>query len=209
MTKAIVLIHGLMTSPVIMVSLKKRLRAAGFNVHLFGYKTQRYSEKTLADLHVMVQAIRDDEIYFVGHSMGGLVARNYVTAYPNFKYQGLVTIATPHNQSLSAHALSNSIFKRFIGTAGESGLTRELPDWEDKIKMGCIAGLATSKLASNIFMLRTNKKAPSDGTVFIDEAIDLNCVDHIVMSGSHTGLLFNKDVARQCAHFIEHKKFDR
>jgi pimeloyl-ACP methyl ester carboxylesterase len=207
MTKAVVLIHGLMMKSFVMQSLRISMRKAGFNVYLFDYKSHQYSAKTLSNLHALVQAIGDDDIYFVGHSMGGLVARNYVTAHHSPKFQGLVTIATPHNQSLSAHAASRSIFKRFIGTAGDSGLTRDLPAWDNSIPMGCIAGLSTSKLSNNLFLLLTHKKAPSDGTVFLDEAVAMNCKDHIVMSGSHTGLLFRKDVARQCIHFFENKKF--
>lgn len=207
MTKAVVLIHGLMTNAFIMRTLRRHMRTANFNVYLFGYKSHRYSAQTLSDLHALVQTIGDDEIYFVGHSMGGLVARNYMSTYSNPQFRGLVTIATPHNQSLSAHALSQSVFRRFIGTAGDSGLTKDLPTWVGTVPMGCIAGLSTSRLSNNLFLLLTRRKAPSDGTVFLDEAIAVNCGDHIAMNGSHTGLLFKKEVARQCIHFFENNKF--
>ena len=61
----------------------------------------------------------------VGHSMGGLVIRNYLhtekykTNFKNIK--SVVTIATPHNQSITAHKI-NKALKGFLGTAGEAGL---------------------------------------------------------------------------------------
>lgn len=207
MTKAVILIHGLMTNSLIMKKIKGHMEQAGFVVYLFDYKTQRYSDETLETLHKLVGTITEDEVYCIGHSMGGLVARNYISVYSNPKVVGIVTIATPHNRSAAAHRLQNSLFKRCLGSAGDSGLTRELPAWTSNIALGCIAGTTTSLLARNLFMLLSAKKGPSDGTVFLDEAILPGCTDAIELKGAHTGLVFQTDVAEQCVYFCLNKKF--
>lgn len=211
MTKAIVLIHGLMTNSFIMRYVEKEMLNAGYKVYKFDYKSHKYSLNTLNDLHTLIASIKEDQIYLIGHSMGGLIARNYVSHYQhttqNSTIKGVVTIATPHNQSLSAHRFEKSIFKKLFGTAGDSGLTKELPGWNTDIPIGCIAGLSNSILSANLFMVLTKKKAPSDGTVFLDEAILNNCTDQGILNGSHTGLLFKKELVNQCIHFIEKNRF--
>jgi pimeloyl-ACP methyl ester carboxylesterase len=212
MRKAVILIHGLMTNSVVMRNMEKEMLKAGYEVYKFNYKSQKYSLDTLNSLNELVKSVKEDNIFIIGHSMGGLVARNYISHY-KYKYnsksniKSVITIATPHNQSLSAHRFAKSIFKPLFGTAGDSGLTKQISDWNTDIPIGCIAGLSNSKLSANFFMLLTKRKAPGDGTVFLDEAILSNCTDKIIMEASHTGLLFKKDVANQCINFIETNKF--
>jgi Lysophospholipase len=74
----------------------------GYVVYLFDYDTRKYSSETLQNLHQLISKVEESEVYLVGHSMGGLVARNYIHQYEN-NIKGLVTIATPHNQSICAH----------------------------------------------------------------------------------------------------------
>lgn len=207
MKKAAVLIHGLLMSSSIMKKLGNKMRRSGFTIYYFNYQSSKYSDNTLVELKKLIRNIHEQEIYFVGHSMGGLVARNYVTAYPESALKGIVTIATPHNRSRAADVVERTIFKRFIGSAGISGLTKDLPEWEMPIPLGCIAGVSTGKLSKNLFLMMTKRHAPSDGTVFIDEAIAPRCTDSIVIPGSHTGLVFQNAVAEQCVYFCEQKKF--
>lgn len=208
--KAIVLIHGLLANGVTMKYLEKDMKNAGYDVYIFNYNSINYSSNTISQLHALLNAIKNEQIFLVGHSMGGLIARNYV--HSNHlkdinKIKGIITIATPHNQSLAAHAVSKSIFGKFFGTAGMSGLTKQMPEWNIDIPIGCIAGHSTSKLSLNLFILLTKKKGSHDGTVFIDEAILEKCSDSIVIQASHTGLLFKKEVSSQCLYFLENNKF--
>lgn len=210
MKKTVILLHGLMASSLTTKYLEKQLVLAGYQVKNFSYASNRYSMQTLIYLHNLVQTIRDGEIYFIGHSMGGLVARNYLQhdlSKPNAQIKALITVATPHNGSLCAQKVLRSKLGRFFGTAGSSGLTENIGKWQSDILLGCIAGLSTSKLSRNFFIMFNGKTEPSDGTVFVEEAILSNCTDHIVIKGSHTGLLFKKLVAQQCIFFLENGEF--
>lgn len=212
MKKAVVLVHGFLNNSLVMTYLGNKISQGGYKVYHFNYKTRHYSENTLDDLDNVVSTIPEEEIYLVGHSMGGLVIRNYVHKEKykihHKKIQGVVTVASPHKQSQIAHQI-NKTFKGFLGTAGQAGLTKDLGQWSSDIPLGCIAGIYNSKLNANIFLMFYEKKTPNDGTVFVEEAILDNCTDSVIIEGSHTGLLFQKNVAYQILSFLKNNKFDK
>lgn len=205
MKKAVVLLHGLLARAYVMRFIKKQMVDAGYEVYVFDYISRRYSSNTLDKLHDLISQIPEQEIYLIGHSMGGLVGRNYIHQYEN-NIKGLITIATPHNQSICAHNATKR-FKRFLGTAGDSGLTLDLPQWSSSAVIGCIAGKSKAILYKNLFLIFHKNKSESDGTVYLKEAILENCHDSIIVNGSHTALLFNKEVVNQCISFIQNRSF--
>ena len=93
-----------------------------------------------------------------------------------------------------------------FGNSGHSGIVNKLPDWNNKVPMGCIAGVFPIGLNS---VFKVGHVAPSDGTVFLDEATLENCSDNLVIKASHTGLIYNKDVVSQCHYFFQNEKFDK
>lgn len=214
MTKAVVLLHGFMNNAMVMKYMGKQFQKAGYKVYHFDYKSRHYSEKTLIDLDKLMHTVKESEIYMVGHSMGGLVIRNYIH---NDKYKeqqvfhkikAIVTIASPHYESVTAHSIKRNM-RGFLGTAGDVGLTKPLEKWSSEIPVGCIAGVTTSKLNANFFLLFGSKKDPSDGTIFLEEAVLKNCTDSIILEGSHTGLLFKKEVSIQTINFLDELKFKK
>lgn len=212
MSKAVVLVHGFLNNSLVMTYLGRKISLAGYKVYHFNYKTRQYCENTLQQLNELIGKIKEEEIYLVGHSMGGLVIRNYVhkEKYKNNhkNIKSVVTVASPHKQSRIAHQITKTM-KGFLGTAGDAGLTKDLGQWNSNISLGCIAGLYTSKLNANIFLIFYEKKLQNDGTIFVEEAILDNCTDSIIIKGSHTGMLFQKNVAHQIISFIKDNKFDK
>ena len=210
MKKAVILLHGFLNNSLVMAYMGSKLSSAGFRVYHFNYRTRHYSEKTLEDLNSLIDKVAEKEIHLVGHSMGGLVIRNYLhtekykTNFKNIK--SVVTIATPHNQSITAHKI-NKALKGFLGTAGEAGLTRDLGKWTNTIPVGCIAAVYKSKLNANLSLLFNDKKTDNDGTVFLEEAILDDCSDSIILEGSHTGVLFQKNVAKQLISYLLTENF--
>lgn len=212
--KNVILLHGLGTNFLVMKYIEKHLKESKFNVFQFDYKSTQYSYETLKQLHQLIQTIEGD-VYLIGHSMGGLVSRNYIHHFDLMqetqKVKGVITIATPHNKSICANnILSHPIkfFGKLLGTSIDSGLTIDIPKWSAHIPLGCIAGVLKSKISANLFVMSDFHLGENDGTVFVHEAILDNAHDSIRIPGSHTGLLFKKDVARQCIYFLEHFKFN-
>lgn len=214
MAKAVVVIHGFMNKSFIMKYLGFKFKSSEYKVYYFSYNARKYSDKTLNELDKLIASLKESEVYLVGHSMGGLVIRNYLhnkecqSHNVIDKVKAVVTIASPHYESLTAHNIKK-YFKSFLGNAGESGLTKELEHWSSEIPIGCIAGINSSKLNANFFLYFSDKKLPSDGTVFIEEALLKNSKDSIVLKGSHTGLLFKKEVAMQTLYFLNNLQFKK
>lgn len=210
--KKVVLLHGLMTNSLIMKFIEKKLTDEGHQVYQFDYQSVKYSEKTLDKLHEFLQnTIHEGDVYFIAHSMGGLVLRNYFHHYKDeiksITIKGVITIATPHKQSVCAHNIVKLKLGRFLGTSILSGLTIDAPEWQKHIPIGCIAGLSASKLTANFFVFFDSRQG--DGTVFLEEAILDNCHDKVIIPGSHTGLLFKPEVVNQCLHFLEFNQFKK
>lgn len=208
MKKSVLLIHGLFTNELVMKYLEKRFIENGYVVYQFNYRSVKYSEKTLKDFDRFLVSVKEN-VNIIAHSLGGLLVRNYIQSYSkeSSKIESFVTIGTPHNKSECAQSVNNTMFKGFLGTACESGLTKELPSWKSSIPLGCIAGSHESIFGANLFLFNKRKLGENDGTVFVKEAILNNCTDSIVLPGSHTGLLFKPQVFEQCLYFIENKKF--
>lgn len=51
--------------------------------------------------------------------------------------------------------------------------------------------------------------ADHDGTVLVDETRLPGARDHLVLSTSHTGMLFSAEVAEQSAYFLRAGQFNR
>lgn len=210
--KAVVLIHGLMTNSLVMTYLGAKIRSNEYKVYYFNYQSRKYSDKTLQELNYLIESIKEENVYLVGHSMGGLVIRNYIHKEEyekNFsKIKSVITIATPHNQSVIAQKVQQ-LFDWFLGTAHEVGLTKDIGHWNSKIPLGCIAGIYEGNWNAHLFLMFTKVKNPSDGTVLVEEAILIGCKDSIVIEGSHTGLLFQKNVVKQIINFLINDCFDK
>ncbi len=103
--RPVVLLHGLGMRGLTMWPLARRLRRGGRKVHLFTYwPPGRPVEAYARQLHDFLEELRRkggyDEFCAVGHSMGGLVARQYLALYEGARrVKHLVTLGTPHGGS--------------------------------------------------------------------------------------------------------------
>lgn len=203
--KAIVLVHGLYMKKTVMLYLKISFEKKGFKVYNFEYKTLEYKDKTLEDFHDFIKNINEKSIYFVGHSMGGLLIRNYFNKKkPIFNDTAIITLGTPHKGSSLGKKIENSVFDFTLGTSPYSGVTNGLEDWGEEYPLGCIIG--TMNIGpNNIF---NSEKDQGDGTVLCEEAFAENATDIIRVRSNHTGLVYSKKVLYQCLFFIKNKRFN-
>jgi len=111
--RAAVLLHGLWDSPAIMSRLSEALQAEGWAIADVGYPSMRQPLAAHgAAASRAARALAEDgarEISFVGHSLGGLVAR---TAMANAEMDGwragrLVLIGSPARGSVVANQFQN------------------------------------------------------------------------------------------------------
>jgi pimeloyl-ACP methyl ester carboxylesterase len=109
----VILLHGLFQNRSCLFWLQHRMRSAGYH-RVISINTPPWRDiETLTEgLARKVDELRIklkvDKVILVGHSMGGMIARNYVQNRGGAAYAlGMVTIGTPHHGSkLAPFALS-------------------------------------------------------------------------------------------------------
>lgn len=211
----LILLHGLHQNPLIMQPLAKRLIASGYEVYCFNYASVTkplsvHSQK----LQDWLQKNHDIKlpIYMVGHSLGGLVMRDFMARYPQWQIANCVTLGTPHLGSTTAK-YAKKLLPFMVGKAYAKGLDGNVPDIPDGITLGVIAGsqaggLGTPFLLHNSLKQKRNTiDSANDGTVYVAETQLPSATEHMVLAVSHTGMLLNKTVAQQTIHFLKHGCF--
>lgn len=204
--KAVIIVHGLFMNQLVMKFLENKLTVFGYKVYNYSYNTTKFSNQTIEDFKNFVFNINEEECYFVGHSMGGLVSKIMIQIYYEklmykFSKISLITLGTPHQSSYLAKLISKTNLKNLLGSAGNAGLTKKIADWNlDNISLGCIVGNIP------IGLLAVNEKK-SDGIVFVEEGIDKNATDFIEMPVCHTSMIYSKEVVKQIDYFINNQKF--
>lgn len=188
--KTIVLLHGLHMHTWSLICLKRFFsKKEDTQVISFGYHSTLYTEKVLDRLEKVVNEIpAGNEIFFVGHSMGGLVAKNYLCEKKPDINATLITLGTPHQGSRVGERVINSPLKLLMGRSGASGIQKKNWNWSKKYKLICIAG--TGNFGPGKIILPKDKTI-GDGTVFLDEAIDEENADQkiIVEKMNHTQMI--------------------
>lgn len=205
-TETVVFVHGLWMPGFDMALLRWRVHRCGYKVVQFHYSTVLSSPQQAAlKLHHLIQKLNDRQtIHIIAHSLGGLVVRHLLQLYPDIVSGNIVTLGTPHNGSQIAELFIHShIGRRLLGKSVEQGLLGNAPAWEAKNKLGVIAGYG--RLGVGRFFKKIAE--PFDGTVAVSETRLKGMNDHITMSCSHSGLLFNKNVAEQVCFFLRNNHF--
>lgn len=216
----VILIHGLHQTIWSMRPLAKRLQAAGFDTDQFGYRSMRDSIDTnSARLNRWLEENHhsDQLIDLVGHSLGGLIIRDFVAKYPKWQIGRCVTLGTPHVGSVCADYIWR-LTPAVIGRSYVDALDGTVATLPAHITLGVIAGnrpygLGQLFLTYHNHQLRNTGQPPSkqplahDGTVYVAETKIATAADHLVLPVSHTGMLMNKKVAEQAIYFLQHGQF--
>lgn len=221
-TNRVILIHGLHHAPFIMRPLAKRLQAAGFDTHQYGYRSMRDGIKTnSARLNSWLEKHHhlDQPIDLVGHSLGGLIIRDFVNEYPKWQIGRCVTLGTPHLGSVCADYIWR-LTPAVVGHSYVDALDGTVAPLPKHITLGVIAGNRPYGMGQLVLHHHNRKLLKADlpplkqqlmhdGTVYVEETKVEAAVDHIVMPVSHTGMLVNKKVANQVIYFLQYGKFKR
>lgn len=202
---------------VYMYPLAKRLNQAGFNAHALSYHSvwQSIDDHSLR-LHRWLSTHHDGTpIHLVGHSLGGLVIRHFLVNFGyHWQIQRCVSLGTPHQGSICA-SYANRLLPPLVKNAYPNALDGTCVDVPHGVEFGVIAGTRAMGLGLPLLSYHTKKQGLShserqnDGTVYLSETVLKNATDYLVLPVSHTGLLSDKTVAHQVAHFLRHGAFER
>lgn len=183
--KTVILLHGLHMHSIHFFFMKKELKKdKNLDVRGFDYHSVLFKESILDNLNKLVDSIpQENEIVLVGHSLGGLVSRLYLSKFKPQRNIKLITLGSPHRGSLVAKRINHTILKPLLGKSTQVGfLLKELPQWDNSYPLISIAGVKNIGVV-NLFAKEVAE--PSDGTVFLSETIVENSTEHVVIDNMH------------------------
>lgn len=149
----------------------------------------------------------DAEVSIVTHSMGGLLARYYLTHYPPENFNALVMIAPPNQNADKAERFKDFFFYRWL--YGEPG--QQLATGLDELqrllgvpeqRFGIIAGGTGDE---NGFT--PTIPGDDDGTLSVESTKLEGAADFILLRYSHAFIMRKRETADQVIHFLRHGEF--
>jgi pimeloyl-ACP methyl ester carboxylesterase len=193
--------------------MQTAIEAAGFATLNLGYASRRKALEALADdIHPAIERFADGiegSIHFVGHSMGGLLARAYLAKYRPKRLGRVVMLGTPNGGSEIADRLKNvRAYRAWFGPAGQQLVTKRdaalgaiLPPVDYPV--GIIAGNRSIYPISSTFLL----PKPNDGRVSVENTGLDGMADHIVIGASHSWLVRKALAIEQTIVFLRDGRF--
>jgi triacylglycerol lipase len=213
-TKVVVLVHGYMDTRLNLYSMERELGRDGYVVINKTYPSMDLSIEECADYLAgvieseLAEVRKPYELYFVTHSMGGLVARCYLNRYHPEGAKRLVMIGTPNRGAMKAELVARvPLADKILGPAGmemakgENYLT-ELCGGAPTIEFAVIAGgKGDGKGYSRLI------PGDDDGTVavwstYLPGARDFLMLDHI-----HNLICFHEDTIENTKAFLKDGSF--
>lgn len=198
----VVLIHGLGRNSSSMHYIQENLSQESAKIYLIDYKSQSQGfHESLQECRIQIEAIisqnsPDEKIYYIGHSLGGLIAFRLFFELEAHRQGHCITLGSPYLGSEAAFWLSNWSVMRFIQgpvlyeLSSPMLSSREQSQFYDNLF--CIAGNKPS-----FFNLLFFLKKPHDGLVSVHSAIPNPLWEHMIVGRSHNGLLYDHNIVRE------------
>jgi pimeloyl-ACP methyl ester carboxylesterase len=207
----VILLHGISRTALSFRKMQTALEAAGFATLNIDYPSRHHTLEALAEhIHPAVAlfaAGSEGQLHFVGHSMGGLLTRVYISKYRPQRLGRVVMLGTPNGGSEIADRLKNlSLYRAWFGPAGAQLVTRRdtatnalFPPVDYPV--GIIAGNRSVDPISSRLLTK-----PHDGRVSVENT-KLGMADHIVIGTSHPWLPGNRLAITQTMAFLKDGRF--
>lgn len=211
--KCAVLLHGLGRTSWSMNKVGRKLRKRGFVVWNESYPSTSKMIEELApvidDALLFCKEQNASGVYFVTHSLGGILVRQYFQERSSEMVKSVVMLAPPNHGSEVVDAYKDAWwFQWFTGVAGQQlgtsadslpNLLRPLT-----IPVGVIAGTESSDpWFSDLF------KGQNDGKVSVESAQLSEMQDFLMVAASHTFIMSSSDVIDQILFFFSHGRFNK
>lgn len=211
--KCAILLHGLGRSSWSMNRMAKVLRNNDYVVWNESYPS---TEKPIAELSLVIDDAlmfcdeqQATEIYFVTHSLGGILVRYYFQDKNPINVKGIVMLAPPNKGSEVVDAYKDwKWYQWYTGVAGQELGTEptSVPNTLAPITVpvGVIAGTSSSDpWFSGLF------SGPNDGKVSVHSAQLPEMVDFITVDSGHTFIMKSYTVIEHVLHFFDNGSFKK
>jgi pimeloyl-ACP methyl ester carboxylesterase len=210
----VVLLHGISRTTRSFRKMQAALERCGFATLNQDYASRRKALEALAeDIHPAIQRFADGidgSVHFVGHSMGGLLARVYLARYRPTRLGRVVMLGTPNSGSEIADRLKHiGAYRAWFGPAGQQLVTQRdatiaamFPPVDYPV--GIIAGNRSVDPIMSAFLPK-----PHDGRVSVENTRLDGMADHIIVGTSHPWLIRNGRAIEQTITFVRDGSFRR
>lgn len=210
----VVLLHGLARGPSSMSSLEEAFKKDGYRVLNLDYPTSKHQMEKLTNDYLHQALLNNNapaatKLHFVGHSMGGIIARHYIAKYKPDNLGRVVTLGTAHRGSELADSVNNfGLMRKIFGRALEqlapdSEFMQNLST-EINYELGVIAGNFSLNPVTSLLMV----PGSDDGTVSIESTKIRGMKEHVVIKSAHGFLPKNKEAIEYSLNFIKYGSFN-
>ncbi|MCO5143163.1 MAG: alpha/beta hydrolase [Oligoflexia bacterium] len=207
----VILLHGLGRSASSMSKIENYMKKQGFVVWNESYPS---TEKTIESLALIIsnaiqfcEGQNKEKIYFVTHSLGGVLVRQYYQEKADPRVEAVVMLAPPNKGSEVVDEYKKSWwFRRFLGKAGMQLGTdaKSLPNQLKAISLdiGIIAGTVSSDPWFSYLFTGEN-----DGKVSVESTKLDEMRAFVKMPVGHTFIMDSDEVIDQVYFFMLNKAF--
>lgn len=191
----------------------KSLQKENYLVYNIDYPSRKHPVETLSEIYVKkgldyCEEQKAEKIYFVTHSLGGLLVRHYFSKHLPEKVNGVVMLGPPNKGSQVADNLQSwDVFKSINGPAGQqlstdaNSFCNQLP--AANFEVGIVAGTRTFNPILSLMLPN-----PDDGKVTLENTKVEGMKDFIALPVTHTFMMKNKKVIGQVIHFLKNGHFN-
>ncbi|WP_413111475.1 alpha/beta fold hydrolase [Thaumasiovibrio sp. DFM-14] len=186
----VVVLHGLYMHGVVMIPLCRRITQAGYEVLNLTYNTIKPdTEKMFEEIDQFAQR---EPIILVGHSMGGVMSRQYLESRQDNSVQAVITLGTPHQGAKIAKYIHRIGLKDVVLRDSAKYLLPQKVEWTHRARLYSLAG--NFSLGVLPIILQSTER-PSDGIVLLEETKMKGMWRHKTMRQTHESMLVSTEVA--------------
>lgn len=202
MNEKVIILHGLGRSMNSMRKLSRAVDAAGFDIQLIDYPSTKSTIESLVSLIYETLPSEPTILHFVGHSLGGILAKKVAKLLPEERRGRIVQIGSPNFGSEIAERAA--VFGALIGPA----LAQLAPNGgedDTMLDIGAIAGTA----AIQAYGLITGIEGENDGKVSVLSAWGIAPENkRVAFSVSHSTMMNDQQVIESTINFLKTGTFN-
>ncbi len=202
--REVVLVSGLWVPAAGMALVAARLRHAGFAPRVFSYYGRAPLEENVERLARFAGAGRaSEEPHFVGHSLGGVLVFDMLSAFPSVVAGRVVLLGSPVRGSLAGRRLARHAAGRWLLGASRLRWGARAAAWRRPEALGVISGT----LPLGLGRLLGRLPGHNDGVVCVAETTVDGMRDQALVRQGHSTLAFSREVAGLVQRFLLTERF--
>ncbi len=200
----VVLVSGLWVPAMAMGFIAGRLARAGFAPARFAYLGREPIEKNVERFARFVRSRAwNGAPHFVGHSLGGVLVFDMLSACPDIPAGRVVLVGAPVRGSLAGRRLGSYAPGRWMLGCSVTRWTERDATWRRPEALGVIAGT----LPVGLGRLLGRLPGDNDGVVRVEETTVTGMADRALLRQAHSQLAFSGGAATLIERFLVRGRF--